>query len=99
MRIASVQREQIKKLIMKLVDGDASVLIFGSRVDDEKRGGDLDLLVEVTDEVTNSAWLAAQISAKVSRLMFGRKVDVLLSAPNLQIFPIHQHAKETGVIL
>jgi hypothetical protein len=39
------------------------------------------------------------IVARISRLMHERKVDVLLSAPNLQHFPIHEVALKEGVLL
>lgn len=72
------------------------VWLFGSRVDDSKRGGDIDILLDIHDTVNNPALLAAQFSAKVTRLMDGRKVDVLLSAPNLMHLPIHDIAFKEG---
>ena len=71
------------------------VRVFGSRIDDTKQGGDLDLMLELPEPVENPAFLAA----KVSRLMNGRKVDVLLSDPNLMRLPIHDVAFKEGVIL
>ncbi len=59
-------------------------------------GGDLDLLIELAEPVTEPALIAARLSAKVSRLIDGRKVDVLLSAPNLMRLPIHEAALREG---
>ena len=73
--------------------------LFGSRLDDGARGGDLDLMLELPDPVANPALLAARLSAQVSRLMHGRKVDVLLSAPNLMRLPIHDMAFKEGKLL
>ena len=73
--------------------------VFGSRLDDAERGGDLDLLLELPESVDNPALMAAQMSAKVSRAMHGRKVDVLLSAPNLMHLPIHDTALNEGILL
>jgi predicted nucleotidyltransferase len=99
MRITSLQQEAIRKITAELAGDDAIVILFGSRIDDDKRGGDLDLLVELPHAIENPAWLAAQLSAKISRLMDGRSIDVLLSAPNLMSLPIHEQAKSTGVQL
>ncbi len=63
------------------------------------RGGDLDLMLEVPDPVENPALMAAQMAARVSRVMHGRKVDVLLCAPNLMRLPIHAIAFKEGVLL
>ena len=73
--------------------------LFGSRLDDSARGGDLDLMLELPEPVANPALLAARLSAQVSRLMQGRKVDVLLSAPNLMRLPIHDMAFKEGTLL
>ena len=40
--------------------------------------------------------MAARFSARVSRLMQGRKVDVLIAAPNLMRLPIHDIASKEG---
>lgn len=98
-RITGKQRTDILKLISELAGAEASVTLFGSRVDDDKKGGDLDLLVECEQAVVNPAWLAATLSAKLSRLMAGRRVDVVLGAPNLKHLPIHEAAKANGVRL
>ena len=99
MRITQIQREAIRKITAEVVGDDAVVTLFGSRVDDNKRGGDLDLLVELPHAIDNPAWLTARLSARISRLMAGRSVDVLLSAPNLMNLPIHEQAKLEGIRL
>lgn len=44
MRLTQEQREHLKTTLKALAD-DAKIYLFGSRVDDRKRGGDIDLLV------------------------------------------------------
>ena len=56
-------------------------------------------MLELSEAVENPALMAAQVSAKLSRLMQGRKVDVLLSAPNLMRLPIHDVAFSEGRLL
>lgn len=73
--------------------------VFGSRLDDAAHGGDIDLMLELSEPVDNPALMAAQMSTQVSRTMRGRKVDVLLSAPNLMRLPIHDIAFEEGLLL
>lgn len=63
------------------------------------KGGDLDLLLELPDAIENPAMLAANMSAKVLRRMYGRKVDVIISAPNLKKLPIHEIAHKEGTLL
>jgi predicted nucleotidyltransferase len=68
-------------------------------VNDEARGGDVDLMIELDEPVDEPALLAAQVSTRVSRSLFGRKVDVLIQAPNLQRLPIHTLAVAEGLLL
>ncbi|MGA8513587.1 MAG: nucleotidyltransferase domain-containing protein, partial [Burkholderiaceae bacterium] len=77
----------------------ARVSLFGSRVRDDARGGDVDLLLEVDSAVDEPAQLAARLAAMVSRSMQGRKVDVLIKAPNLLHLPIHTVALAQGLRL
>jgi predicted nucleotidyltransferase len=99
MRLTESQVQMIKQVVAMLAGESAQVTLFGSRVDDDKKGGDVDLLVTLWDEVDHPAELSAKISARLMRLFQGRKVDVLLSAPNLKTLPIHSVAKHKGVIL
>ena len=99
MRLSATQVEVIRQLARQVGGEGCRVRVFGSRIDDAARGGDLDLLLELPDPVGNPALVAAQMSARVSRVMHGRKVDMLLSAPNLMRLPIHDIAFEEGVLL
>ena len=49
MRLKTEERELIKDSIYAL-DNTAKIYLFGSRVNDQKRGGDIDLLV-VSDKI------------------------------------------------
>jgi predicted nucleotidyltransferase len=99
MRITPEQVAVIRSNAALLAGGDARVWLSGSRVDDESRGGDVDLLLELDAPVEEPAQLAARLAAKVSRAMNGRKVDVLIKAPNLRLLPIHTVALTEGVRL
>lgn len=99
MRISEAQAQAIRQLTRELAGERCFVRVFGSRLDDAAHGGDVDLLLELLDSVANPALLAAQLSARISRVMHGRKVDVLLSAPNLMRLPIHDIAFKEGRLL
>lgn len=99
MRLTDCQTEAIRRLAYQVAGSKSRVRIFGSRLDDNVHGGDIDLMLELPEPVDNPALMAAQMSALVSRVMHGRKVDVLLSAPNLMRLPIHELAFEEGQLL
>ena len=80
MRLTDQQVQTIKQATAEIFGTDARVWLFGSRADDNRRGGDVDLMVETTESPENPAMLAARLSARVSRSMWGRHVDVVLNA-------------------
>lgn len=99
MRLSTDQITHIRQSVKTLAGESARVWLFGSRVHDDARGGDVDLLLELDQSVSEPAALAAQVATRVSRGMYGRKVDVLLSAPNLAKSPVHSIALAQGIRL
>jgi predicted nucleotidyltransferase len=99
MRLTDHQARAITQLAHEIAGERVQVRVFGSRLDDDARGGDLDLMLELSEPAVNPALLAARFSARVTRLMHGRKVDVLLAAPNLKRLPIHDTAFREGKVL
>lgn len=99
MRLDSHHIAAIKQLAIEQFGAGARVRLFGSRVDDAARGGDVDLLVELDAPVTEPGRASARFSVRVSRVMNGRKVDVVLAAPNLRTLAIHEVARREGVLL
>ena len=99
MRITPEQVRVIRQGVAEFAGEQARVLLFGSRVRDDARGGDVDLMLELDEAVAEPAQLAARLAVRVSRAMDGRKVDVLVKAPNLLLLPIHAVALAEGIRL
>ncbi|HEY5580933.1 MAG TPA: nucleotidyltransferase domain-containing protein [Rhodoferax sp.] len=99
MRLSIEQVAAIRREVSLTAGDSARVWLFGSRVRDDARGGDIDLLLELDEFVAEPAQLSARLAAKVSRCVYGRKVDVLVQAPNLLRLPIHAIARAEGVRL
>ncbi len=99
MRLSRSDIDHIRQQVLDIAGPEARVRLFGSRVDDAARGGDVDLLVELPEPVDRPAQLSVMLSTGISRALLGRAVDVVLMAPNLQVLPIHQHARTQGILL
>lgn len=99
MRLTDQQIDSIRHIVREAAGPAARTRVFGSRLRDDVSGGDLDLLVELPDPVAAPAELAARLSARLSRSLHGRSVNVLLLAPNLRRLPIHDIALRDGQIL
>lgn len=98
MRLTTKQIEHIKAVVSDEFGDQATVTLFGSRQQDASHGGDIDLLVSCTHAIAQPALVAARLEAKIMQRIGLQKVDVLLSAPNLQPFPIHRIAAN-GILL
>ena len=62
------------------------MLLFGSRVDDSRRGGDIDLLIELpqplsADDVVDRR---ARFTARLYRLLEERRIDVVMTQQGSQ---------------
>jgi len=99
MRLTKQQAHAIKQTVAEVLGAQATVRLFGSRVDDAARGGDIDLYIHIDQPIERPACISALIQAKLIRRIGERKVDILLDAPNLKHAPIHQVAEHTGVPL
>ncbi len=99
MRLTTSQIEMIRTTAQVVFGEFVRVTLFGSRIDDQAKGGDVDLMLEVPNIVDQPALLGARVASRVSRAMNGRKVDVILKAPNLKSQPVHEIATRHGVIL
>ena len=99
MRLTDEQRLLIKRLTRELVGDDARVLLFGSRTDDARRGGDIDLLVESPRPLADRFGLELQLGARLERALGGQRVDLLLVDTTRPLQPVHRAARATGLPL
>ncbi len=94
MRIEQKQIEVLKNKL-KTFSLDAKLYLFGSRVDDNARGGDIDLLI-VSDELTKK-------DLRVLRVEFFKhfgeqKLDILLDNGELKN-PFIKHIFQKAILL
>ena len=101
MRLTEQQRAIIRATVLETFGVGAEVWLFGSRVDDSKRGGDIDLLIE-TDQVDVDAITRAEIAfqSQLQMKLGEQKIDVLLDYPARKMRPpIFHIAKQNGILL
>jgi len=65
MRITEQQRTHIVTKIKEVMGDDAQVMLFGSRVSDLAKGGDIDLLVKTPSPIKDPAQSLMRIEAKL----------------------------------
>ena len=99
MRLTEPQINAIKHTAHAVLGEGAHVTLFGSRVNDAAKGGDIDLLFTAPANIDNPAQTVGRIYAQLVRQLGDQKIDILLKAPNLQPQPIHTMAEQSGIQL
>jgi len=94
LRLKDTEIEAIKSVFNE-VFGKGEIYLFGSRVDDNKRGGDIDLYLMVdTEDKFNKK---IKFRAKLYRLIGERKIDVVFSEDENRL--IEKEARKWGIKL
>jgi predicted nucleotidyltransferase len=99
MRLSDDQARLIVRAARELAGPQVQVRLFGSRVRDDLRGGDIDLLVECPQPVDRPVWLAARLTARLQRVLGDRRIDVLVVDPQTTLEPVHRVARAEGIVL
>lgn len=98
MRLTSRQVDAIKSAAVEAFGADAIVRLFGSRVDDSKRGGDIDLHVEASPTRAGAA-AEVRFRAALWRDLDEPQVDVVVASRGLDPRWIDTAAYRDGIIL
>lgn len=102
MRLTRSGIDAIKTVAGQVFGPAARVVLFGSRVDDAKRGGDIDLLIEMPAEVYDRlSFLQGEglFLARLKGLIGERKIDVLVRPMEREPSAMEAEALATGVAL
>lgn len=96
MRLTEDERVSIKHITAGVFGADAVVWLFGSRTDDSKRGGDVDLYVVPVqrDDLFNKR---VECLGKLGQTLL-YPVDLVVAEPEANR-PIDRIALKTGVVL
>lgn len=99
MRLDDKTRDIIKNEVASQLGAQAVVRLFGSRVDDAQRGGDIDLLIEPHQALVSRIQAECRLAARLFIKLGGRKVDVLIKDPLQPTQAIYEQALRHGIIL
>ena len=102
MRLNQQEIEAIKQAAGEFFAPRSTVRLFGSRLDDERRGGDIDLLVEPPEPLTPKALVEQRnrFIARLYRRLGERRIDVLIAPANLpDQRPVIAIARRDGQLL
>lgn len=75
MRLSKTERNTIKNAILSL-DKKAKIFLFGSRTDDKKKGGDIDILVLSKKLKEKDKW---KIEDEIFNHIEEQKIDIIVT--------------------
>ena len=75
MRLLNAEREVIRNAVAEF-DSEAEVYLFGSRVDDTKKGGDIDILV-ISEKIDDHSLVL--IEEEIFKQIEAQKIDFVVS--------------------
>lgn len=99
MRLTPSQEQITKTTVDRVLGMKNRVWLFGSRVDDALRGGDIDLLIETEAVLPNRAKILCRLHGALIYALGERKLDILLKDARTRDAPVFNIAKRTGVML
>jgi predicted nucleotidyltransferase len=99
MRLTQNQADIIRNAAQHMFGPAASVYLFGSRVDDTQRGGDIDLYIELPEVVPQRLEKTLRLQAELKKQLGDRKIDIIVKDPGMDEQPIHRVAKTQGIAL
>lgn len=95
-RLSSAEIQTLIHATHSCFGDSAKIWLFGSRVDDTNRGGDIDLFIE-TDLISNIISSKLEMRREIWEMFGEQKIDILVRSRHEELGPMHKIAKETGV--
>lgn len=102
MRLDKKTIEIIKNLALYYFGYTSKIYIFGSRVNDADKGGDIDIYIETDLNVDSSELfkLESKYWAGLQKALGERKIDIIVNALKLNKNNyIYEVAKKTGIMI
>jgi len=96
MRLSQTEIQTIKAEAWRAFGRGSRVLLFGSRVDDNRRGGDIDLYIEPEIQ-DNPFQQKIEMLSRLMALLGEQKIDIVVAGGSERL--IDRQARATGVEL
>jgi predicted nucleotidyltransferase len=97
MRLTGEQRQTIREEVKRHFGGQAHAYLFGSRVRDDLRGGDIDLYIEADASPEEALSRELKLYAALQRRLGEQRIDIVVHRADAPLRPIDLEARRTGV--
>lgn len=97
-RISETDRSAIVTAVAEVFGPTSQVRLFGSRADDRRRGGDIDLHIEAPAEFA-TFHNEVELEARLQRVLGERRVDIVVHPQGAPLGAIDAIAHREGLLL
>jgi len=97
MRITPFEQRKIREISEDVFGDGVIVRLFGSRVDDSKKGGDIDIYIDPQKKCPQKSYLKAKLWARLQLELGEQKIDIVVA--NKEKLDIDREAMLKGVVL
>jgi predicted nucleotidyltransferase len=97
MRITENDKKNILETVAKVFGSKVSVYLFGSRVDDSKRGGDIDLYIKSDKPIKDKLNKKIKFLVEVEKKIGEQKIDLVINSDSKRL--IERIAVSEGIRL
>jgi hypothetical protein len=99
MRLSEFEKECIKSLASHHFGTDVQVFLFGSRTNNQQRGGDIDLFIRNPNREHLEARTKINFLTDLILLIGEQKIDVVLDNPDSKNSAFFKNIYQTGIQL
>jgi predicted nucleotidyltransferase len=99
MRLSPEEIAAILQCAVRHFGPDTKVRLFGSRIDDWRRGGDIDLLIETAAGLPSPLDAERRFRIELKECLGDKKIDVVLRSPGERLGFIDDIARRYGLVL
>jgi predicted nucleotidyltransferase len=97
-RISEAERSAIVAAVRAVFGPEAEVRLFGSRADDRRRGGDIDLHIEAPEALA-TFHNEIELEARLEKDLGERRVDIVVHPRGMPLGAIDAIAHREGLLL
>ncbi|MFQ5356540.1 MAG: nucleotidyltransferase domain-containing protein [Mariprofundaceae bacterium] len=99
MRLSDFEETTIVNAVRSRFGSETHVYLFGSRIDDAVKGGDIDLLVDLPVVNHKIVQRSCQVIADIQMTLGEQKIDLVVRHPDSASQPIFHEALTHGILL
>jgi predicted nucleotidyltransferase len=99
MRLSDIQRAAIREEVLRHFGEGTHVLLFGSRIRDDARGGDIDLYLETDGSADETLARELKLYAALQRRLGEQRIDIVVHRRDAPMRAIDRVARQTGMAL